>query len=119
MNSFEIIFYKTSNNICPVRDFLLGTDIKMRAKISSLLEILEEYGNLLREPYSKYLHDGIFELRCQSGNNISRILYFFYYDNKIILTNGFIKKTSKTPAKEIELAKARKVEYIERMMNNE
>ena len=32
MNSFEIVFYKTSNNICPVKDFLLNTDIKMRAK---------------------------------------------------------------------------------------
>ena len=73
MNSFEIVFYTTSNNICPVKD---NTDIKMRAKLSSLMEILEEYGNLLREPYSKYLRDGIFELRCQSGNNISRILYF-------------------------------------------
>lgn len=52
MNSFEIVFYKTSNNICPVKDFLLNTDIKMRAKLSSLIEILEEYGNLLREPYS-------------------------------------------------------------------
>lgn len=52
MNSFEIVFYKTSNNICPVKDFLLNTDIKMRAKLSSLMEILEEYGNLLREPYS-------------------------------------------------------------------
>lgn len=47
MNSFEIVFYKTSNNICPVKDFLLNTDIKMRAKLSSLMEILEEYGNLL------------------------------------------------------------------------
>lgn len=28
MNSFEIVFYKTSNNICPVKDFLLNTDIK-------------------------------------------------------------------------------------------
>lgn len=117
MNSFEIIFYKTSDDICPVRDFLLDADIKMRAKISSLLEILEEYGNLLREPYSKYLRDGIFELRCQSGNNISRILYFFYYDNKIILTNGFIKKTNKTPIKELELAKSRKKEYIERTLS--
>ena len=97
MNSFEIVFYKTSNNICPVKDFLLNTDIKMRAKLSSLMEILEEYGNLLREPYSKYLRDGIFELRCQS--------------------NGFIKKTNKTPKKEIELAKLRKADYIERMMN--
>lgn len=92
MNSFEIVFYKTSNNICPVKDFLLDTDIKMRAKISSLMEILEEYGNLLREPYSKYLRDGIFELRCQSGNNISRILYC---DNKIIMTNGFIKRQTR------------------------
>ena len=108
MNSFEIVFYKTSNNICPVKDFLLNTDIKMRAKLSSLMEILEEYGNLLREPYSKYLRDGIFELRCQSGNNISRILYFFYCDNKIIMTNGFIKKTNKTPKKD---------DYIGRMMN--
>ena len=114
MNSFEIVFYTTSNNICPVKDFLLNTDIKMRAKLSSLMEILEEYGNLLREPYSKYLRDGIFELRCQSGNNISRILYC---DNKIIMTNGFIKKTNKTPKKEIELAKLRKSDYIERMMN--
>lgn len=117
MNSFEIIFYKTSNDTCPVKEFLLHTDIKMRAKISSLLELLEEYGNLLREPYSKHLRDGIFELRCQSGNNISRILYFFYCDNKIILTNGFIKKANKTPKKEIELAKSRKANYIERMMN--
>lgn len=117
MNSFEIVFYKTSNNICPVKDFLLSTDIKMRAKLSSLMEILEEYGNLLREPYSKYLRDGIFELRCQSGNNISRILYFFYCGNKIIMTNGFIKKTNKTPKKEIELAKSRKADYIGRMMN--
>lgn len=100
-----------------VKVFLLDTDIKMRAKISSLMEILEEYGNLLREPYSKYLRDGIFELRCQSGNNISRILYFFYCDNKIIMTNGFIKKTNKTPKKEIELAKSRKADYIGRMMN--
>ena len=117
MKSFEVIFYKTSSNICPVKDFLLDTDIKMRAKISSLLEILEDYGNLLREPYSKYLRDGIFELRRQSGNNISRILYFFYCDNKIILTNGFIKKTNKTPRKEIELAKSRKADYIERTIN--
>ena len=35
MTSFEIVFYKTSNNICPVKVFLLDTDIKMRAKISS------------------------------------------------------------------------------------
>ena len=87
----------------------------MRAKIVGLLKILEEKGNLLREPYSKHLEDGIFELRCQVGNNISRVLYFFYYEGKIILTNGFVKKTQKTPKEEIRLAKSRRADYLERM----
>ena len=84
-----------------------------------LLEILEEKGNVLREPYSKYLEDGIFELRCKVGSNITRVLYFFYYQGKIILTNGFVKKVQKTPRKEIQVAKARRAEYIERVKNNE
>lgn len=50
-----------------------------------------------REPYSKHLDDGIFELRCKFGSDITRVLYFFYYEGKIILTNGFVKKTQKTP----------------------
>ena len=49
---------------------------------------------MLREPYSKYLEDGIFEVRGKVGNDISRVLY---HGGKIILTNGFIKKTQKTP----------------------
>lgn len=47
----------------------------------------------------------------KTSNSISRILYFFYCDNKIIMTNGFIKRTNKTPKKEIELAKLRKADY--------
>lgn len=90
-------------------------DIKMRAKLIGLLEILEEKGNQLREPYSKHLEDGIFEIRCKVGNNISRVLYFFYYEGNIILTNGFIKKTQKTPRKEIELAKKYRADYKERI----
>ena len=55
--------------------------------------IAYEKGNMLREPYSKHLDDGIFELRCKFGSDITRVLYFFYYEGKIILTNGFVKKT--------------------------
>lgn len=46
-------------------------------------------------PYSEHLVDGIFELRAQSGSNISRILYFFVIGRKIVLTNGFVKKNAK------------------------
>ena len=42
-------------------------------------------------------------------------MYFFYYEGKIILTNGFVKKTQKTPKKEIDLAKERRKDFIERV----
>ena len=41
---------------------------------------------------------GIFELRAKVGTDISRVLYFFYYEGRIVLTHGFIKKTQRTPA---------------------
>ena len=92
MQEFEIIFYEKANGETPVEKFLDSLDKKMRAKAAGLIKILGEKGYLLREPYSKYLDEGIFELRIQIGNDISRILYFFYYNGRIVLTNGFIKK---------------------------
>lgn len=80
-------------------------DIKMRSKLVMTLKVLQEQGNRLREPYSKHLDDGIFEIRGKVGTDISRVMYFFYYGGRIILTNGFIKKTQKTPKSEIERAK--------------
>jgi len=77
--------------------------------------ILEEAGNTLREPYSKYVRDGIFELRIKVSSNITRILYFFYIDKRIILTNGFVKKTDKTPDNEIVKALSYKTDFIERI----
>ena len=71
---------------------------------------------MLREPYSKYIEDGIFEIRCKQGSDITRVLYFFFCSGEIILTNGFIKKT---PKREIDLAKARREDYIKRRKRNE
>ena len=119
MRQFEVIFYEDIKGNEPVKDFLLDCHTKMRAKFVGLLEVLEEKGNDLREPYSKYLEDGIFEIRCKIGSDISRILYFFYYEKNIILTNGFIKKTQKTPQKEIKIAKNRRKDYIERIERND
>ena len=115
MLKFEVVFYEKENGECPVEDFLDSLDVKMRAKMVGLLELLEEKGTQLREPYSKAIDDGIFELRCKVGNNITRVLYFFYYEGRIILTNGFVKKTQKTPPEEIKLAKERRADFKERM----
>ena len=114
MSQFTVEFYEDISGDKPIENFLLSLDIKMRAKLLGILEILEEKGNRLREPYSKHLEEGIFEIRGKVGNDITRVLYFFYYDGKIILTNGFAKKTQKTPKKEIQLAKKRRKEYIGR-----
>ena len=114
MRDFTVIAYEKEDGETPVEDFINGLDVKMRAKMYGLLSILQEKGNTLREPYSKHLDDGIFELRCKVGNNITRILYFFYYEGKIILTNGFVKKTQKTPSSEIERAKRYRADYHSR-----
>ena len=117
MTNFTVVPYQKENGDIPIKDFLNSLDVKMRAKMYGLIGILKEKGNQLREPYSKHLDDGIFELRCKVGRNITRVLYFFYYKGQIVLTNGFVKKTQKTPPEEIELAKKRRSDYITRVEN--
>lgn len=119
MKKFEVIFYEKENGECPAEIFLLSLDKKMRAKLVGIIGILEEKGNQLREPYSKHLDDGIFEIRGKLGSDISRVLYFFYHDGKIIMTNGFIKKTQKTPISETIKAKLYRKDYIERYGKHE
>lgn len=114
MPKFEVEFYEKLNGEQPAKEFLLGLDKKMRAKMVDNITILQDNGYELREPYSKHLSEGIFELRAKLGSDITRVLYFFYVDRHIILTNGFIKKTQKTPPAEIEKAKKYRADYLKR-----
>jgi len=91
----------------------------MRAKVLRVIDMLETNGSDLREPYSKHLNDGIFELRAQLGSEISRVLYFFMIGKRVILTHGFIKETQKTPPSEIDRAKQYRDEYLNRKENQQ
>jgi len=115
---FEVEFYETPSGDQPVKDFLLSLDKKMRAKMLVMINLLQDNGYELREPYSKHISDGIFELRAKVGSDNTRVLYFFYVEGNIILTNGFIKKTQKTPSKEISKAKKYRAEYLHRKENH-
>lgn len=100
MENFKILFYDKPDGSEPAKDFILSMNVKMRAKMLKTIELLSTNGNNLRKPYSEHLEDGIFEVRAKVGSDISRVLYFFVVGRKIILTNGFIKKTQKTPKNE-------------------
>ena len=119
MQEFEIIFYDKADGTEPAKDFLLSLDKKIRAKMLRTIKLLQMNGNKLREPESKELDDGIMELRAKVGSDISRVLYFFVVGRKAILTNGFIKKTQKTPKAEIERAKRYRADYLSRKGNEQ
>ena len=114
MQKYKIFFYDLPDGSEPVKEFLDSLDVKMRAKMLWTIQLLEVNGSELREPYSKALEDGIFELRAKVGSDISRVLYFFVVGHKVILTNGFIKKSTKTPSGEKEKAKRYRAEYLSR-----
>ena len=111
---FHVEFYETEDGKTPVVEFLDSLEDKMNAKMVGLMEILEEKGTMLREPYSSPLEDGIFELRAVQGSNISRALFFFFIEGRIIITHGFVKKTQKTPRVQIELAKKYRADFLKR-----
>lgn len=111
---YSVEYYELEDGTRPAEDFILSLDLKMRAKIFAALELLEIKGPGLREPFSKSLEDGIFEVRAKQGSDISRVLYFFVVGRKVILTNGFVKKTQKTPPRELDRAKRYRADYLRR-----
>lgn len=111
---FDVEYYEKEDGTFPAEEFILSLDVKMRAKMFRELELLETFGNELREPHSKPLGDGIYEIRAKVASDITRVLYFFVVNKTIILTNGFVKKTQKTPDSEIALAKKYRRDYLER-----
>lgn len=104
-------FYKNKAGKEPVRDwlkslkqderFLIGTDIKT-----------VEYGWPIGMPTCRPLGKGLFEVRTNLPNGIARVIFCFYED-QLILLNGFIKKTQQTPDHELDLALSRKRELEE------
>ncbi len=114
MSVFEIIFYRKANGAEPLRKFLDSLPTALRSKAVRDLDVLKENGSKLRLPYSRHLRDGLFELRIQTKGDDARIFYFFFSKGKIVVTNGFVKKSQKTPARELRRALRYKKDWEER-----
>jgi phage-related protein len=107
-----VTFYKTQAGICPVEEFIDSLSSKQAQKVAWVLRLFEEFETVPSQYFKKLVStDDIWEVRVNVGGDTFRLLGFL--DNSyIVLTNGFAKKTEKTPPQEIELAEQRRNEYF-------
>lgn len=80
------------------------------ARFVRYAEKIEVYGPDLGMPHTRAMGDGLFELRLKSAEGIARVFYCTLIGKRILVLHHFIKKTDKTPAKELDLARKRKKE---------
>jgi phage-related protein len=111
-------FFRHPNGNSPVEEFLDSLTGKQAQKVLWVLRLVEELDIIPRQYFQKLVEsEGIWEVRIQFANDIFRLLGFFRDGASLILTNGFAKKTQKTPPQEIALAVRRKEEYLARRRN--
>jgi phage-related protein len=109
-----VIFYRTVSGKCPVQEFIDSLPGKVAQKIVWVLRLLEDM-DIVPASYFKKLAgtEDIWECRIQFGSNAYRIFCFFT-NNSVVLTHGFVKKSQKTPAGEIERAEAYRRHFLRR-----
>ena len=113
----SVIFYRFPNGQSPIENFLDSLTGRQAQKIAWVLRLIEDMEIVPSQYFKKLVgQDDLWEVRVQLGSYDFRLLGFFDGGNLVILTNGFTKKTQKTPVQEIESALRRKREYLSRSM---
>ena len=113
-DEWSIAFFLDERGGNPVAEFLDSLDMKTRARFRWSLEQLRLRNVQARSPLVRHLDGDLWELREESQTNIYRIIYVFRSGRRIILLHGFQKKSQKTPARELETARRRYQEFVER-----
>ncbi len=88
---------------------------KVQARFARIFDLLEEHGTVVREPYVAHLRGKIWEVRVEQDKVQRRLLYFAAPRRKFVMRHGFVKKTQKTPLKEIDVAERRLRDYMTRL----
>lgn len=110
-----IRFYRTVDGKCPVQRFLDSLPGKAAQKVAWVLGLIEDL-DVVPSIYLKKLvnTEEIWECRIQLGSDAYRIFCFFDGNSIVVLTHGLIKKTQKTPQREIDRAEAYRRDYLQR-----
>lgn len=80
----------------------------MRARLAHIAMLIEEKGlEYVGEPHVRHIESGLWEMRLKGRSRISRALYVTAGGRRVVIVRAFVKKTEKTPRREIELALSR------------
>ena len=121
---FDIKFYEDKDGNAPIVGYIKDLDNKAPTsktarvrlkKIYEYLNVLSQYGTIAGMPYVKHIDGDIWELRPTND----RVFFFYWKDKQYLMLHQFIKKTNKTPQREIEQAKRNMADYLERSNEDE
>lgn len=110
MMNRRVLYYTTSRGEQVVKNEISKLSKNDISKVLKIISHLEMFGEYLRGDDAKHIRGKIWELRL----NRIRGLYFTHKKNTFVLLRVFMKKTQKTPAKEINLAERRMKDYLSR-----
>ena len=102
MVSWTVTFYSTI-----VEAEILALPMGFVARFVRYAERMEVYGPDLGMPHTRAMGDGLFELRLKAAEGIARVFYCTLVGRKIVILHQFVKKTEKTPQKELQIARRR------------
>jgi len=103
-NDYRVVYYIDQKGIEPVKEYIRGLPQKEQVKIFAFIELLREHKGYLDKPYAKHVTGKIRELRIDFARNRHRFFYFTTIGKRIILLHVFLKRTAKTPRREITRA---------------
>jgi phage-related protein len=88
-----------------VRDEIEALPADMKARFRRIVELIQGHGlERMREPHVKHLEGPLWEMRMKGRDGISRAIYVTAKGRRVVVVRAFIKKTQKTPKREIDLA---------------
>ncbi len=101
-----------------VQEEIRSLPSKLKAQYFKFANRMMIYGPNLMPPHTKAFGSGLFELRLKGQEGIARVFYCTVIDQKIVMLHSFIKKSQKTPANDLTIAKKRMKEVKERYAKN-
>jgi phage-related protein len=103
---YTIIYFSKA-----VQDDILALPDTLAARYVVLTRRMLALGPHLGEPHTKAFGDGLFELRLKGAEGIARVFFCTMIGRKIVMLHSFVKKTNKTPARELDIAQTRLKEF--------